>query len=87
MRIVLRSRYTLEFSACHQFTCQDACASLDTLTAIVGELHLFLIEVDAVAEDGEDRTCTHDVGEKGLIDVVYTECVNFMKHIRMMNLC
>ena len=28
---------------------------------MVGELHLFLIEVDAVAEDGEDRTCTHDV--------------------------
>ena len=62
VRVVLCPGDTLQLSCRHQLTGQDACAPLDALATVVGELHLVLVELDAVTEDAEDGTRAHDVG-------------------------
>ena len=62
MRVVVRPGNTFELSCRDKFSGKDACSSLDTLASIVGELHLLFVEVDAVAEDAEHGTRTHDIG-------------------------
>ena len=61
MRIVLRPRHALHLSRRHQFTHQNIAPSLYPLPTVVGELHLLLVELDAVAKDAEHGTRTHDV--------------------------
>ncbi len=61
MRIVVRSRHPFQLSCRDKFSHEDACASLNTLTTIVGKLHVVLVELDAVTEDTEHGTCSHDV--------------------------
>ena len=62
MRVVLRPRHTLQLAGCDQLAHQDAASAFDTLSSVVSELHLFPVEFDAVTEDGEHGTRTHDVG-------------------------
>ena len=61
MRIVLRPRHALHLSRRHQFTHQNIAPSLYPLPTVVGELHLLLVELDAVAKDAEHGTRTHDI--------------------------
>ena len=61
MRVVVGTRHTLQLTCSDKFSCQDACSTLDTLTTIVSELHLVLVKLDAVTEDAEYSTCTHDI--------------------------
>ena len=61
MRVVVSTGNTLQMTCRHKFSGHYACTSLDALSAIVGELHLLLIELDTVTEDAEHRTRTHDV--------------------------
>ena len=70
MRIIIGSRYSFQLTCSYEFSHQYAGTSLYALTAIVGELHLVLIEVDTVTEDAEYSTRTHDVGvETFLLEV------------------
>ena len=70
MRIILRPRHTLHLSRRHQFAHQDIASSLYPLPTIVGELHLVLVELDAVTEDTEDGTRSHDIAiETFLLEV------------------
>ena len=62
MGVVVRPGNTFELSCRDKLSGKDACSSLNTLAAIVGELHLLFVEVDAVAEDAEHGTRTHDIG-------------------------
>ena len=62
MRVVLCPGNTFQLSCGDKLTHQNARASLYALTAIVGKLHLVLVELDAVTEDAEHGTGTHDVG-------------------------
>jgi len=66
MRIVFSPGHSLQLSSGDKLAHQDACASLNALTAIIGKLHLVLVEVDAVTEDAEHGTRTHDIGVKAL---------------------
>ena len=66
MGIVLRPWHTLHLSRRHQFTHQDVAPSLNPLPSVVGELHLLLVELDAVAKDAEHGTRTHDIVVKAL---------------------
>lgn len=66
MRIVLRPRHALHLSRRHQFTHQNIAPSLYPLPTVVGELHLLLVELDAVAKDAEHGTRTHDIVVKAL---------------------
>ena len=59
--VVLSPWNTLQLTCGDKLTHKDACASLYTLTAIVRELHVVLVELDAVTEDAEYGTCTHDI--------------------------
>ena len=70
MRVVFRSWYSLQLTSCDQLAHQDACAPLNALTSIVGELHLVLVEMDAVTEDAEHGTGSHDVGVKTFLPEV-----------------
>ena len=67
MRVVVRPGNTFELSSCNKLSGEDACTSLNTLAAIVGELHLFFVEIDAVAEDTEHGTRAHDIGIKAFL--------------------
>ena len=70
MGVVVRPWNTFELSCRDELSGKDACSSLDTLAAIVGELHLLFVEIDAVAEDAEHGTRTHDIGiEAFLLEV------------------
>ena len=61
MRVIVGSGNTLQMTCRHQFSGHDACTSLDTLSAIVGKLHLLFIELDTVTEYAEHSTRTHDI--------------------------
>ena len=67
MRVIVRSRHSFQLTSGDKFSHKDACASLDALTAIVGELHVVLVELDTVTEDTEHGTCSHDVGVKAFL--------------------
>ena len=67
MGVVVRPGNTFELSCRDKLSGKDACSSLNTLAAIVGELHLLFVEVDAVAEDAEHGTRTHDIVVKALL--------------------
>ena len=56
MRIIVRSWHSFQLTCGNKFSHEDACTSLNALTAIVGELHIVLIEIDIVTEDAEHRT-------------------------------
>lgn len=64
MRVVLRSRYTLELTGSHQLTHQDVASAFDSLAAVVGELHGALVKADAVTINREHGTRAEDVGVK-----------------------
>ena len=66
MWVVVSSRHSFQLSCRHQFTGQHIGSALDTLSAVVGELHLLLVELDTVTEDAEHGTCSHDVGVETL---------------------
>ena len=66
MWVVVSSRHSFQLSCRHQFTGQHIGSTLDALSAVVGELHLLLVELDAVTEDTEHGTCSHDVGVETL---------------------
>ena len=61
MRIIVRSWHSFQLTCGNKFSHEDACTSLNALTAIVGKLHVVLVELDAVTEDTEHGTCSHDV--------------------------
>ena len=67
MRVVVGSRYSFQLTGSHEFSGEDRGTSFDALTAIVGEFHRLLVELDTVTEDAEDGTCTHDIGVKSLL--------------------
>ena len=66
MWVVVSTRNTLYLTSCHQFSCQDAGPTFYPLTTIIGELHFVLVKLDAVTEDAEDSTRTHNVGIEAL---------------------
>jgi len=70
MRVVFRSRYAFQLPSRDKLAHQDACTPLNALTAIVGELHLVLVEMDAVTEDAEHGTGSHDIGVKTFLPEV-----------------
>ena len=61
MRIILRPWNSLQIALCHQLTHKDRCPSLNALTTIVGERHILFTESDAVTENTEDSTRSHDI--------------------------
>src|SRR5574344_292281 len=67
VRVVVSPGNTFELSCRNKLSGEDACSSLDTLATIVGELHLFFVEIDAVTEDAEHGTRTHDIGIKAFL--------------------
>ena len=64
MRVILSPRHSFQLTCSDKLAHEDACASLNALTAIIGKLHLVLVEMDAVTEDAEHGTGSHDVGVK-----------------------
>ena len=70
MRVVFCSRYTFQLTSRDKLAHENACTSLNALTAIVGELHLVLVEMDAVTENAEHGTGTHDIGVKTFLPKV-----------------
>ena len=61
MWVVLCPWHSLQLTCGDKLTHEDACASLYTLPTIIRKLHVVLVELDAVTEDAENGTCTHDV--------------------------
>ena len=64
VRVVLRPRYSFELTCRHQLAHQYIASALDALPSVIGELHIALVEADAVAIDGKHGTRTQDVGVK-----------------------
>src|SRR5574344_855172 len=67
VRVVIRSRYSLELPGCDELTHQDAASAFNPLTAVVGELHVLGVHPDAVTVDAEHCTGSHDVGVKSFL--------------------
>lgn len=67
MRVVLRAGNPFELSRRHQLAHEDVAPALDTLPAVVGELHLLFVESHAVAENGEYGARSQDVGIEALL--------------------
>ena len=61
VRVVLGTRNTLQIAFCDKLAHQNTGSTLDTLSAIVLEGHILLIELDAVTEDTEYSTGSHDI--------------------------
>ena len=59
MRVVLCSRHSSELAGGYQLTHQNACPSLDALSAVVGEGEGIGVELDAVAIDTADGARTY----------------------------
>ena len=70
MRVIFCPRHPFQLTCSDKLAHENACASLNALTAIIGKFHLVLVEIDAVAKDTEHGTRTHDVGvETFLLEV------------------
>ena len=54
-------------TCCDKLTGQNARPTLNSLPAVIGELHFFFIELDAVTEDAENGTRSHDIGIEALL--------------------
>ena len=67
MWVVLSPWNTLQLTCGDKLAHEDACTSLYTLTSIVRELHVVLVKLDAVTEDAEYGTCTHDIRVKAFL--------------------
>ena len=61
VRIVVRPWHPFQLSRCDQLSHQDGSAPFDALPPVIGELHLSLVKLDAVTEDAEHGTRSHDV--------------------------
>ena len=59
--VVLRPGNPFKKALGHQLTHQHGCPALNTLTAIVGERHVLLAELNAVTENTEDGTRSHNI--------------------------
>ena len=62
MRVVLCSWNPLQLACRDKFTHQDTAAAFDTLPAVVGELHFFLVKGYTVTEDGKHGTRPQNIG-------------------------
>ena len=78
MWVVVSSRHSFQLSCRHQFTGQHIGSTLDALSAVVGELHLLLVELDTVTEDAEHGTCSHDVG----VETLFFQRIVLLEQIR-----
>ena len=69
--VILRPRNTTELTGGDNLTHEDGGAAFYTLATIIGELHIFLVELDTVTVDAKHTAGSHDV----IIETFFLQCV------------